>query len=95
MTDHIKPTGGSSFHETSMNVGKAPGQKFSVEESHETTGGGAEGIASFVKKMFPSISEADAKKFINNLYNSLNLEIKKDIARAKETARRIKEDENG
>ena len=93
MADHIHNVGGGSYHPTNLGVGNDSGKKFSVDESHDSAEESG-GVNPFVKKMFPSISEANAKKFMQNLFNSLNLEIKKDVARAKETARRIKEDIN-
>jgi len=45
--------------------------------------------------MFHGISEKDAKKFMSNLYNQLNNEIKREIQKSKERLQRLKEDDNG
>lgn len=52
-------------------------------------------INRYLKKMFPGISEQDAKKFMSNLYNQLNNEIKREIQKSKERLQRLKEEDNG
>jgi hypothetical protein len=100
MADNIHPShSNSSYREYKGSVGKDPSKQFDAgntggsSATHETKGGDAH--LSFIQKMFPNISEADAKKFINNLFNGINQEIKKDQARSKERLQRLREDDEG
>lgn len=100
MADNIHPShSNSSYREYKGTVGKDHSGQFNAGgtagsgATHEATGGDAH--SSFIKKMFPNISEADAKKFINNLFNGINQEIQKDKQRSKERLQRLKEDDEG
>jgi hypothetical protein len=99
MADNIHPSHNSSYREYKGTVGKDPSKKFDAGDTggsgaiHDSKGGDSH--SSFIQKMFPNISEADAKKFINNLINSLNQEIQKDKQRSKERLQRLREDDEG
>jgi hypothetical protein len=60
------------------------------KSSHESSGY----TYPFVEKMFPGINPADAKKFVDNLFNQINQQIKKAIEKSKENRQRWQE-ENG
>lgn len=97
MADNINPSHGNQFREYKGSVGKDPAKPYNPagsqgsDATHETAGGYASNP--FIRKMFPNISEADAKKFINNLINNVTEEIRKEIKNSKERLQRLREDD--
>lgn len=95
MSDKVYGSGDSSAHHyirTDSQQGKKnfPGDDTvdPTKQSHNSK----DYIFPFVAKMFPDINPAEAKKFVDNLFNQLNEQIKKAIKKSKENRQRWQED---
>jgi hypothetical protein len=97
MSDKVSGDGGGTVRSYDRGDTKSHNKKY----PHDNTGSSASAtehsgghINRYLEKMFPGISEQDAKKFMSNLYNQFNNEIKREIQKSKERLKRLKEEDN-
>jgi len=97
MSDKVSGDGGGTVRSYDRGDDRSHNKKY----PHDNTGSSASAtehsgghINRYLEKMFPGISEQDAKKFMSNLYNQLNNEIKREIQKSKERLKRLKEEDN-
>lgn len=86
MNGKVSSSGEGNVHHYNRTDSSQSGKKFPDDpsvggsKSSEDSGGYT---YPFVKKMFPGITPAEAKKFVDNLFNQLNQQIKRAIEHSK------------